>query len=66
MSTKPLKLLIALTLILVGLFLTSGAMADGNGKLAPLIIQEQGSFAVGGTVITTPGSFDPVKMAPEG
>jgi hypothetical protein len=66
MSTEHLKLLIALTLVLVSLFPTSGAMADGNGKLAPLIIQEQGSFAVGGTVITTPGSFDPVKMAPEG
>ncbi len=25
----------------------------------PLTIQEQGSFAVGGTVITNPGSFDP-------
>jgi hypothetical protein len=29
---------------------------------APLIIQEQGSFAVGGTVVTTPGTFDPVAQ----
>ena len=31
---------------------SSWAMAGGNDKPAPLIIQEQGSFAVGGTVIT--------------
>jgi pimeloyl-ACP methyl ester carboxylesterase len=30
----------------------------GNG---PLVIQEQGSFAVGGTTITSPGTFDPIK-----
>jgi len=37
-----------------------------NSKPGPLIIQEQGSFAVGGTVLTNPGTFDPVKMSPEG
>ena len=26
------------------------------------MIQEQGSFAVGGTVTTTPGAFDPIKQ----
>jgi hypothetical protein len=31
-----------------------------------IIIEEQGSFAVGGTVATSPGTFDPVKMSPEG
>jgi Alpha/beta hydrolase family len=28
----------------------------------PLAIQEQGSFAVGGTVVTTPGTFDPIRQ----
>jgi pimeloyl-ACP methyl ester carboxylesterase len=32
----------------------------------PLIIQEQGSFLVGGKMITNPGKFDPYKPAPEG
>jgi hypothetical protein len=32
----------------------------------PIVIQEQGSFAVGGTVITNPGTFDPIKRTPEG
>ena len=31
-----------------------------------LIISEQGSFAVGGTVITNPGTFDPYNQTPEG
>lgn len=35
-------------------------------KLAPLVIQEQGSFAVGGTVITNPGTFDPDQPTPAG
>lgn len=30
----------------------------GNGQLA---IQEQGSYAVGGSIITNPGKFDPIK-----
>lgn len=29
---------------------------------APLVIQEQGSFAVGGTVVTAPGPFDPIAQ----
>jgi hypothetical protein len=37
-----------------------------RGKPAPLTIQEQGSFAVGGTVITSPGTYDAVKRGPEG
>ena len=41
--------------------MSASAMAGGNVKPAPLIIQEQGSFAVGGTVITNPGTFDPYK-----
>ena len=28
----------------------------------PLAIQQQGSFAVGGTVITAPGTFDPIRQ----
>ncbi len=32
----------------------------------PMVIQEQGSFAVGGTVITNPGTFDPILRTPEG
>jgi len=40
--------------------------AGGTDKLAPLIIQEQGSYAVGGSVIRNPGIFDHIKRAPDG
>jgi len=35
-------------------------------KKKPLVIEEQGSFAVGGTVKTNPGTFDPIRRTPEG
>jgi len=38
-----------------------------NTKAAPLVIEEQGSFAVGGTVVTHAGTYDPLKPAsPDG
>lgn len=57
--------ILCLPILAVVLAFTS-AMAADTGKVAPLTIQEQGSFAVGGTVIANPGTFDPVKMSPEG
>ncbi|WP_458987533.1 alpha/beta hydrolase [Pontibacter sp. CAU 1760] len=35
------------------------SLKEGTGK-EPLVIQEQGSFAVAGTVVTAPGTFDPI------
>lgn len=32
----------------------------------PLLIQEQGSFAVGGTVVSSPGVFDPILRTTDG
>ena len=46
-------------LILFSLLASSLAIADDSKKIAPLVIQEQGSFTAGGTVITSPGEFDP-------
>jgi hypothetical protein len=37
-----------------------------NNSKGQIIIQEQGSFAVGGTVIANPGTFDPFKPTPDG
>lgn len=36
------------------------------GQKKPIIIQEQGSFTVGGSVITNPGTFDAISRTPEG
>jgi Alpha/beta hydrolase family len=42
------------------------ATAQDAGKPAPLVIEQQGSFAAGGTMISNPGTFDPLKPAPAG
>ena len=63
MKKKSTKLLSLLCLVLIINFSSS---AQSNSKQKPLVIQEQGSFAVGGTVITNPGIFDPYKPTPEG
>jgi len=50
------------TLVLLILVITSCTTSEEN----LLIIKEQGSFAVGGSVITNPGTFDPIRRTPEG
>lgn len=53
-------------LILVSLFLSSCAVTGESTKNTPLVIQEQGSFAAGGTVITSEGVFDPKNLSATG
>ena len=49
------------------LFLTAFSLtSNAKTKNKPIIIQEQGSFAVGGTVVVNPGNFNPFKPTPEG
>jgi hypothetical protein len=55
------------TFLLAVFFMVAAcSTATVKGKPGSLIIQEQGSFTVGGAVVTSPGTFDPVKMSPEG
>jgi pimeloyl-ACP methyl ester carboxylesterase len=56
------------TSVVVGLALlaAAGAMADQKAKPEPLTIQAQGSFAVGGTVLNTPGTYNNDKPTAEG
>jgi len=46
--------------------LAAPANTTATPQTAPFTIQEQGSFAVGGTVIQSPGTFDPLKQTPDG
>ena len=62
MRPKPQRLLTIFLLISVA----ASAQTGGNRNLPPLQIKEQGSFAVGGTVITNPGKFDPYRQTPDG
>ena len=39
---------------------------DSGPESEPLIIKDQGSFAVGGSVIKNAGIFDPMKRTPDG
>jgi hypothetical protein len=59
---------IVLDLISLFIFFLFVLPADAqNGKKPkPIIIQEQGSFAIGGTVVTSPGTFDPYNQTPAG
>ena len=56
----------ALSLVFAGTVAAASAMAAETGKREPLVIQEQGSFAVGGTVTKNAGTFDPYKPSPAG
>ena len=50
---------LAITLVVANLSYAAGQPA---GDQKPLVIQEQGSFAVGGTVVSEPGTFDPIEQ----
>lgn len=51
---------------MLSLTVSDSIFAQAVQKKEPLILEEQGSFAAGGTVITNPGTYDPVKRGPEG
>ena len=56
------KSLVTSLLLVIGIVVVSAAPGQEAPPKAPLAIQEQGSFAVGGTVVTTPGTFDPIAQ----
>lgn len=46
---------------------SSPAGGDSRGhRKAPIVLQDQGSFLVGGNVVTNPGAFDPIALTPDG
>ena len=61
MKSKHVVLTLLLSLCLL-VFSSAVGVAAENSKPEPLVIQEQGSFAVGGTVIQNPGVFDNYKF----
>lgn len=48
------------------LFAAGLSVAAPQKPVTPLVIQEQGSFAVGGTVVQSPGSYDPLNLTSGG
>jgi hypothetical protein len=59
MRPGSLRLVAASLLTSAATLAASSAMAQQASKPEPLVIQEQGSFSAGGTVVTAPGTFDP-------
>ena len=47
-------------------FLCINIVLFGFAQQKPLFIKDQGSFTIGGTVITNPGVFDHIKRTPDG
>jgi hypothetical protein len=45
---------------------TSAAADSGRRRKPPIVLEDQGSFLVGGNVVTNPGAFDPVALTPDG
>jgi hypothetical protein len=64
--TARLALAIASTLALGACTSTGRVTEAAKTSRPPLVIQEQGSFAVGGTVARSPGTYDPDRPGPEG
>lgn len=54
------KIHIVILSITASVLITACASTKKNTGNGQLVIQEQGSFAVGGTVVTAPGTFDPI------
>jgi pimeloyl-ACP methyl ester carboxylesterase len=61
-----MKSIYRMALQAVALIASASAQAPGNGNPEPLMIQDQGSFAVGGRVLTNPGTFNPRQPTPAG
>jgi len=55
---STLRKLLLIQLILISLFSVSG---QSHTKRSPIIIESQGAFSAGGTVIKSEGTFDPLK-----
>ncbi len=52
--------------LLAALAIASAGAPDTGKSADPLMIQEQGSFAVGGTVLTNAGAYDAIHRSPAG
>src|SRR5438093_4055521 len=63
---RVIKVIASVVAILMASILDSATAQERTEKPEPLIIQKQGSFAVGGTVITSPGTYDATNRSPSG
>jgi hypothetical protein len=60
------KIVLKLAHLIITLVIVISTYAQNSKNSKPILIMEQGSFAVGGTVITNPGTFDQYNQTPSG
>jgi len=63
MTNKTIPIFLFIT---VSVFFIACTSTQKTAGISPLIIREQGSFAIGGSVITNPGTFNPYKPTSDG
>ena len=64
---KPDAKTLGSTIVLALLASSPSAIAhDDPHSNPPIVLQDQGSFTAGGGVVTNPGTFDPIKLTPDG
>jgi len=63
---KPYSLHPEIRNVILLIMAVLGFSACSTSNVEHLIITEQGSFAVGGSVLTNPGTFDAIERTPEG
>jgi len=66
MNRNCRRAFVAASLMAVLLFSSANAQENRKSKTEPLMIEDQGSFAVGGKVITNSGTFNPKQPTPDG
>jgi hypothetical protein len=69
-SPSGLSRLLLVAVLLGSSACVRGARSDASGWTSTvstaLVLEQQGSFAIGGTVLTSPGTFDPRRPSSEG
>jgi hypothetical protein len=60
------KYVLKLGYLIIALSFVNSTSAQNSEKTKPILIREQGSFAVGGTVISNPGTFDQYNQSSSG
>ena len=65
-ETTPCARILVGASALVACITPSHAAGESDASRPPLMIQQQGNFAVGGTMIRSPGAYDPDRPGPEG
>lgn len=66
MGKHSQKIILILLSVTASFLFSACASTKESANKGSLIIKEQGSFTVGGTVITNPGTFDAYKPTPAG